>query len=407
MVSHLRKALRQLDAVPETEDRLRRELELRLALGRALIDHEGSSSEEVRAEFERARELCLRLADTKQLLVVFDGLVLNYHFAHAQPSEMLRYAAELSEIGERSGDGLASLWAARARGSARLLQGRFEEARREMQLVIDTYRDQLHRSDDLTLARLPEVAPHVNLGICLTALGYPDSGAASSLEGLKYADEAKHVVSVIAALRRACVQRMMQRDVAAVLELSERLMSLIAEHETFGGSREGTIFRGWAQWRAHREVTSIDRMSACLDELDAAKHRVMLPFLMTSVAELLGEQGERAAALALLDRASELQRVTGELWCVAETMRLRARFGARDPEEAVALLRTSLGTAQEQGARLWELRTATTLAELWRTQHKRTPARDLLAPLCAWFTEGAEAADLGVARQLLTELGAA
>src|SRR5262249_57700624 len=91
MVNHLRKGLRQLEQLPDSESKQRRELDLQVALGRTLIDFQGSGSEEVRTAFERARELCLALAETKQLLVVFDGLVLNYHFSHSDSLQMLAY----------------------------------------------------------------------------------------------------------------------------------------------------------------------------------------------------------------------------------------------------------------------------------------------------------------------------
>src|SRR5262249_31957426 len=133
MVSQLRKGLRHLEHLPESKTKLRRELDLQVALGQALIDHQGSGSEEVRTTFERARELCLELGDITQLVVVFDGLVLNYHFSHSDSAKMLAYAEELLEVGQRTENPLALLWSRRARLSANFLQGRFEAARRDMQ----------------------------------------------------------------------------------------------------------------------------------------------------------------------------------------------------------------------------------------------------------------------------------
>src|SRR5262249_3069019 len=100
MVSQLRKGLRQIQYLPEGTETQRLELALQLALGRALIDYRGSGSEEVREAFERARELCLATGETKQLLPVLDGLALNYHFAHSEPTKMLDYATELFELGQ-------------------------------------------------------------------------------------------------------------------------------------------------------------------------------------------------------------------------------------------------------------------------------------------------------------------
>jgi predicted ATPase len=405
MVSHLRKGLRQLEHIPESESKQRRELDLQVALGRALIDHQGSGSEEVRTAFERARELCLALDDTKQLLVVFDGLVLNYHFTHSDSEKMLGYAEELLEVGRRTGDALALLWAQRSRFAANWLQGRFEQARRDMQLVINMYESRQDGFEDRWMARDPKVSTYTALGICLTALGYPDSGGAVTLEGVRHAEGLNHVVSLILGLRRACVRGMMLRDTHGVLDLSDRLLVLNTEHETFLGVRESTIFHGWAQLRRKRDAALLKRVQTCLEQLDASKHWVLLPFFMTSIAELMGENKDHAGASALLDRATELVGLTGEKWCEPEIIRLKARFSVRDPDEAAALLQASLAKAREQNAKLWELRAATSLAELLRTQGKREAAREVLAPVYAWYTEGFNSFDLVAARALLADLG--
>jgi len=127
---------------------------------------------------------------------------------------------------------------------------------------------------------------------------------------------------------------------------------------------------------------------------------------MASIAEAIGNQGDHPAATALLNRAAELVELTGERWCEAEIVRLKACFSAREPDEVVALLQSSLARATEQGAKLWELRTATSLAEVWRAQGKCTDAREVLAPVNAWFTEGSQSPDLAAARTLLDDLGA-
>ena len=123
MVSQLHKGLRQLEQLPKSVETQQRELALQVALGRALIDHRGSGSEEVREAFERAHQLCLALGDMRQLLSVFDGLVLNYHFGHSEPMKMLGYAAEIFALGQRIGDAQLLLWARRSRSSANSAAG--------------------------------------------------------------------------------------------------------------------------------------------------------------------------------------------------------------------------------------------------------------------------------------------
>ena len=146
-------------------------------------------------------------------------------------------------------------------------------------------------------------------------------------------------------------------------------------------------------------------MQAALEQLDSTKSWALLPFFMACAAELSGQYGDVGTAVALLNRAAELVGITGERWCEPEIMRLQAQFSARDPGEAATLLRASLALAREQGAKLWELRTATSFAELRRAQGDRTTARDLLTPIYGWFREGWDTEDLVAARTLLDELG--
>ncbi len=404
VVSHLRKAIRQLEHLDESKAKPRRELDLQLALGQALIDHQGSGSIDVRTAFERARELCIALDDTRRLVVVIDGLVLNHHFTHSASSKMLEHADELLAVARRTGDAMALLWAQRARSSANLLKGRLEEARADMDRVIDAYAARPTGPGHPQMARDPRSSIYGNFCICLTALGRPDAGAAASLEGIKHAEAANHTVSLILALRRACLRGMMQRDTQRVRGFSERLLLLNEEHETFVGTRESVIFDGWARLQDGWEAALLERVRAALEQLDGANHRVMLPFFMAAVAELMGERDDRTGAVALLDRAAELVGLTDERWCEPEIARLRARYGARDAEDAAALLQLGLAQAREQAARLWELRIATNLAERWCAEGKTTAARSLLAPIYAWFTEGFETPDLAAARALLTAL---
>jgi predicted ATPase len=146
-------------------------------------------------------------------------------------------------------------------------------------------------------------------------------------------------------------------------------------------------------------------MEDSLRQLDASKNWALLPFFLGCAAELRGEYGHAGTAVVLLDRAAELINITGERWCEAEIMRLRARFGVSNSEEAIALLQASLATARGQSAKLWELRSAATLAGLIHDHGDHATARELLAPVYEGFTEGWATADLVAARALLDELG--
>ncbi len=400
MVSHLRNGLNQVKALSNAEDQLRRELALQVSLGRALIDYQGSGSEEVRTVFERARELSLSADDAMQLARVHDGLI-NYYFTHSAPREMLRHADELIEVGKRKKHGQALLVGRRTAGFAKLLLGRFADANDDMQSFLSMYDHDRDGPQAGLTTRDPKVSICTMLGICLTARGYPSAGAAMSLEGVRHAETLNHVVSLILGLRRACVEGMLQRDVARVNELSDRLMSIASEYDTFKGPRDGVIFQGWARWHTNKDTALLDRMDDSIQHFDATRHWALLPFFMAVTAEIKGDSGDVNGAVALLDRALELVRITGEAWAEPEITRLQARFAARDAGEAEALLQKALAKAVEQGAKLWELRTAASLAELWNEQGRSTEARELVSAIYAWFTEGHDKPDLVAARCFL------
>jgi class 3 adenylate cyclase len=403
-VSHLRKGLEQLADLPDSDETRRRELALQLGLGRTLIDQRGSGSDEVDAAFERAREICLAIDEMKQLLRVHDGL-MNFHFTRSGPKKVLHYVSEMLEIARRTGDPQAFLMARRSAGYGNLVLGRFEEARDQMQLLIDMYETERDGPHAGLTTRDPKVSICTLLGICLTAMGYPDSGATMSLDGVTHAESLNHPISLILGLRRACVQRMMQKDTQGVIELSARLLAVNTNYETFLGTREGAIFDGWARLHTHQDARLLEHMQTCLEELDTKRFWAMLPFFLTSVAELKGKYGDPRGAVALLDRAAELSELTDERWCEAEILRMRACVGARDADEAASLLQTSLGVARNQRAKLWELRTAVSLAKLWREQGRHAVAHDVLAPIYSWLTEGFKTSDVMAARALLDELG--
>jgi len=402
-VSHLRKALRQVEYLASSTESTRRELGVQIALYRALIDDMGSGSEEVRSAVERARELCLDLGDTQELIRVQDGL-FNYHFSHAQPKTLLRYANELRDLGQRTGNPQAFIMARKDSGFANLLLGRLETACEDMRLLVEGY-DEARDGYGVLAVRDPKVGAYTVLGICLTALGYLDSGSAKSLEAVQYADSLDHEVSQIVALRRSCVQHIMRRDTQTVLTLSERLLELATRFETFKGVRDGTIFNCWAELQYRRDPILLERMRHSIEHFDTTQYWALLPFFMTFAAELMARHDNLEGAAALVNRAAELVQLTEEQWSEPEIVRLQACYCTRDPDEKVSLLRSSLNKARQQNAKLWELRSATNLAEVWLERDDQKMAREVLAPVVAWFTEGLDAPDLVAARALLVRAG--
>ena len=125
--------------------------------------------------------------------------------------------------------------------------------------------------------------------------------------------------------------------------------------------------------------------------------------LLASACEIAGQVEE---AVTLLDDALQIVERTGERWFAAELHRHKGGLLSRQgqSEAAEELYRKALSIAVEQEAKLWELRAAVSLARLGHDQGRRAEARDLLAPVYCWFTEGFDAPDLKEAKALLDAL---
>ncbi len=152
-----------------------------------------------------------------------------------------------------------------------------------------------------------------------------------------------------------------------------------------------------------RDAALLKRLRTALDSLESARHWNLLTFFVVAAADVLEAHGDREGTLALLARAAELVEKTNERWCEPEIFRLRARLTG-DPVAAADLLETSLSVAREQGAVLWEVRSATDLAKLLHGQGRRKTADSLLVDVLARMTEGMAMPDFIAARELGSHL---
>jgi predicted ATPase len=128
--------------------------------------------------------------------------------------------------------------------------------------------------------------------------------------------------------------------------------------------------------------------------------------LYTWLAEAHGILGQLVEGLNCLAEAAQIIETTGERHNEAELYRLRGNLldAMGDRSAAEESYHQALAVAKHQSAKLWELLSATSLARLWRDRDKGTEARDLLAPVYGWFTEGLDTPVLMQAKALLDEL---
>jgi predicted ATPase len=188
-------------------------------------------------------------------------------------------------------------------------------------------------------------------------------------------------------------------------------MSLATEHRFALYLREGLVQQGWmlmAQGRVEEGIATMRQGVAALRNPGAGSH---VPSHLARLAEAYGMVGQADQGLATLDEALDLVHHTDERWWEAELYRLRGELlrqaaggGQRAEWTPQACFQHALEIARRQQAKSLELRAAMSLSRLWQQQGKRDDARQLLAPIYGWFTEGFDTADLQEAKALLEEL---
>jgi predicted ATPase len=245
------------------------------------------------------------------------------------------------------------------------------------------------------------------LGIVLFCLGFPDQALAQSNKSITEARRLPHPPTLAMSLGTAAVLSIICDDVA--LEQRVDGLVVVATDQGFPFYRAaGAIYRGWVKAKNADVIEGLSLLRAGSSAYCATGATVWMPLyiaLLAGVCEIAGQIEEGAARL---DQASQLAERTGERWFAAELDRQKGRLLLRQghPEPAEELYRKALSVAQEQEAKLWELRAAASLARLWRDQGRCGAARDLLAPVYGWFTEGFATPDLKAAKMLLDELDA-
>jgi predicted ATPase len=194
------------------------------------------------------------------------------------------------------------------------------------------------------------------------------------------------------------------------LALDERASELVAVATEQGWPpwvAQGTIYRGWIKVKKRDVAEGILLLRSGLAAYRATGAELLMPHHLALLASACEIAGQIEEAMTLLDDALRALERTGERRLAAELNRDRGELLLRQghSEAAERLYRKALSIARKQEAKLWELRASASLARLWRDQGRHAEARDLLAPICGWFTEGFDMPDLKEARAVLEELG--
>jgi tetratricopeptide (TPR) repeat protein len=403
-IANFRKALQLLNVLSETPERIKQEIDIQLALGIPLIAVQGYAAAETREAFSRARTLCLRLGNIPEYFQALFGLWGNSWMA-GNNQDALRMGNEFLSRSQALSNPVLLMVAHRVMGSTLLTVGDFHSSANHFEETIrlsaGTDRRPLY---NLYMVE-PQAASLLLLSWDLWFLGYPDRSLSRVSEALALSQDLHHPYTVSFAHYMTSVVHLLRGDAARALESAQKSHEVSQEQRFLLYEILSRISRGCAMGNLGRHGEARAEIALGID--DARRNGVgfMLPMMDSWLAEAHAKIGENERALSIIERTlGDIGDVTGRSW-EAELYRQRAHIlltlNPSNFGEAESHLKKSIEVACSQNAKSLELRAATSLAELWRTQGRPDEARTLLEPVYRWFQEGSETTDLRRARAAL------
>jgi class 3 adenylate cyclase/predicted ATPase len=406
-IANFRKALRLLNALPEASGNTKQEVDIQLALGIPLIAVRGYTSAETREAFSRALNLCERLGNTPEYFQALFGL-WGHSWMSGKNDEALNMANEFLSRSRASSDPALPMVAHRMMGSTLLTIGEFRSSANHFAETIKLSATRGKRSLYNLYMVEPQAASLLLSSWDLWFLGYPDQSLSRVTEALALAQELGHPYTVAFAHYMTSVVHLLRGDTARAFASAEKSCEISEEQRFSLYAILSKISRGRAIGNMGRLREAQAEVALGIEEARRKNVGFMLPMMDSWLADIHAKAGENAHALAIVEQAlTNINDATGRSW-EAELHRQIAQFhltlSPSRVSKAETHLKKSIEVARSQSAKSLELRAATSLAELWRTQERLDEARTLLEPICSWFREGAETTDLKFARDVQSAL---
>jgi class 3 adenylate cyclase/predicted ATPase len=402
-VAQLTRALDQIATLPGTPAVRREQIKLQVALVNPLMHVKGYAAAETRAAAERAR-LLIEQAEAlgeppEDPLVLFR--VLNAFWSAnlvAFNGDACRdLAAQYLALAEKQRATVPLMTGHRMMGISLLHTGDIAEGREHLDKALPLYDPAEHRPPATRFRSEGGVLVLSFRSFALWLLGYPEAALRDADDALRNARELAQVGPLMLALFRAAVPYTFCGNRAAAAAQAQELIALAEEKGALFWKACGMLNQGWV-------LAVTGRASDATEILGATDS----PFSLSVLARAYAELGQFEAAWRCIGEAMTAAETTKEKWCEAEILRTAGEIALMPPEpdaaKAQAHFERAIAIAREQKAMSWELRAAMSLARLLRNHGKRQPARDLLAPVYGWFTEGFDTVDLKEAKALLDEL---
>ena len=415
-VDQFTRALDQIGSLPATAAVRREQIKLQVALITSLIHLKGYAAPETKAATERASLLIEQaeklgepLEDPLLLFSVLYSLWTSNYVAF-DGEVMHELAAQFLALAERQGATVPLMIGHRLMGSSLAWTGDIADGRAHYDQAIALYDPVEHRPLATRLATDARVATLCFRSLALWVLGYPDGALADAEHALADAREIGQAPNLMFALSHVFLTHIHCGKYTEASAQAEEAVALADEKSApvwraLGMSAQGCLFA-----LTDKGLAAIQLINSGLAANRATGSTVWMPMHLSHLALAYADLGKFDDARRCIGEATTAAETTKERWYEAEINRMAGEIALLSPEpekaKAEAYFERALAVARKQQAKSWELRAAMSMARLWRDQGKRDEARELLAPVYGWFTEGFNTLDLKEAKALLGELHA-
>ena len=413
-IEHITRALDQIEGLPATPALRREQIKLQVALLTPLIHVKGYAAPETKAAAERAR-LLIEQAEAlgeppEDPLLLFSVLYSFWvaRFVAFNGKVMRELAAQFLALAEKQGAAVPLMVGHRNMGVSLLHTGDIEEARVHIDRAIALYDPAKHRPLATRFGQDVRVALLFYRSLALWPLGYPEAALADAHRAVRDAREIGQAASLMAALTLTSLSHIHCGSYAIANAQLDEVITLANEKGALFWKVGGMLVQGCLFAITGRASDAVRTITSGLSAWRATGTTVWMPTYLSYLTRAQAELGQFDEASRCISEALIAVQTTNESWYEADIHRIAGEIALRSPEpdvaKAEAHFERALQVALVQRAKSWELRAAMSMARLWRDQGMPQRARELLAPVYGWFTEGFDTRDLKEAKALLDEL---
>jgi predicted ATPase len=407
------RALDQIATLPATPALRREQIKLQVGLANALYHAKGVAAADTIAAFDQARVMIEQaeglgehLEDPLLLYSVLYGFYIA-KFMNFDGDATSALAQQFLALAEQQKATAPTMVGHRLLGNNMLCMGDATEALSHLDSAWSLYDPAVHRPLVTRFGHDVGVATLAFRPLARWLLGYPEAALAEADHAIATARETDHMPTLLLALSCTAYTHICCRDHAAAIVHQDECIALAQGKMPFH-EMVATTLRGCALAQTGKAVDAIEAISGGIAGLRAIGATTWATLWLTHLASAYAELGKFEDAWRCIDEAITRVETTKEGWYLAEINRVAGEIALLQPQpdfaKAQEYFNRALSVARQQQAKSWELRAAMSLARLWRSQGKVQQARELLAPVYCWFTEGFGTRDLKEAKALLEEL---